>query len=142
MSDRDGDVTTTDRPGDSGMADLADQPRTDERQAGTREQRMTGGSDRGDGQDGGDGATLIEPERARGYQDRWQSVKGDFVDEPRRAVRDANALVGEVLDDIESLFRRQRERLERDLDDQDASTEDLRLALNRYRSFFDRLLTL
>ena len=57
-------------------------------------------------------------------------------------MRDANALVGEVLDDIEALFRRQRERLERDLDDQDASTEDLRLALNRYRPFFDRLLTL
>lgn len=141
MSDRDGDVTTTDRPGDSGMADLADHPRADERQAGTREQRMTGGDDRG-GRDGADDATLIEPERARGYQERWQAVKGDFVDEPRRAVGDANALVGEVLDDIESLFRRQRERLERDLDDQDASTEDLRLALNRYRSFFDRLLTL
>ena len=91
---------------------------------------------------GGRGAALIEPERARGYQDRWQSLKGDFVDEPRRAVRDANALVGEVLDDLETTFRRQRERLERDLDDSDASTEDLRLALGRYRSFFDRLLTL
>jgi hypothetical protein len=125
------------------MADLAEHPRTGdgERRAGQREQRLAGdGADTRSGSD--DGAALIEPERARDYQDRWQSLKGDFVDEPRRAVRDANALVGEVLDDVEALFRHQRERLERDLDDAEASTEDLRLALNRYGSFFDRLLTL
>ncbi|TCK24792.1 hypothetical protein [Pseudonocardia endophytica] len=88
-------MTTTDRPGDGGTADLAGDPRTgdDERPAGDRQQRMAG--DDGDGRTGTDtGATLIEPERARGYQDRWQALKGDFVDEPRRAVKDANGLVG------------------------------------------------
>lgn len=87
-------------------------------------------------------ATLIAPERAREYQGRWNEVKAEFVDEPRRAVRGANELVGEVLDELEALFARQREDLERDLDSEEASTEDLRLALGRYRSFFDRLLTI
>lgn len=87
-------------------------------------------------------ATLIAPDRAREYQGRWTELKGEFVDEPRRAVRGANELVGEVLDELEALFRRQRDELERDLDNEEASTEDLRLALGRYRSFFDRLLTI
>jgi len=57
-------------------------------------------------------------------------------------VRGANELVGEVLDELEGLFKRQREDIERDLDNDQASTEDLRLAMGRYRSFFDRLLTI
>ncbi|MFC7658209.1 hypothetical protein ACFQV8_19915 [Pseudonocardia benzenivorans] len=79
--------------------------------------------------------------RAADYQQRWESLKAHFVDEPRTAVRGANELVGEVLDDIEAMFRQQRGELERDLHDDAASTEDLRLALGRYRTFFDRLLS-
>ncbi|MDQ2707930.1 MAG: hypothetical protein M3Z25_09960 [Actinomycetota bacterium] len=87
-------------------------------------------------------ATLIPADRAGNYQTRWTELKGEFVDEPRRAVRGANELVGEVLDELEGLFKRQREDIERDLDNDQASTEDLRLAMGRYRSFFDRLLTI
>ncbi len=87
-------------------------------------------------------ATLIPADRAGNYQTRWTELKGEFVDEPRRAVRGANELVGEVLDELERLFKTQREDIERDLDNDEASTEDLRLALGRYRSFFDRLLTI
>ncbi|GEL21448.1 hypothetical protein PSU4_04020 [Pseudonocardia sulfidoxydans NBRC 16205] len=83
---------------------------------------------------------LIPRQRASDYQDRWQVLKAQFVDEPRTAVRDANELVGQVLDEIEETFRTQRSDLERDLHDDAASTEDLRLALGRYRTFFDRLL--
>lgn len=90
----------------------------------------------------GDHPGLVPADRARGYQDRWNALKGDFVDEPRAAVGSANALVGEVLDEIEATFRRQREQIEHDLDSQGASTEELRLALNRYRSFFERLLSM
>jgi hypothetical protein len=86
--------------------------------------------------------TLIEPERAEGYNSRWKELKGEFVDDPRRAVRGANELVGEVLDELEELFRRQRTDLEVGLDSEQATTEDLRQALIRYRSFFDRLLSL
>ena len=86
-------------------------------------------------------ATLIAPERAEAYNSRWNELKGEFVDEPRRAVRGANELVGQVLDELEELFRRQRSELEQGLDSEQTSTEDLRLALGHYRSFFDRLLS-
>jgi hypothetical protein len=84
--------------------------------------------------------SLIEPERAESYNGRWNELKGEFVDDPRRAVRGANELVGEVLDELEELFRSQRADLEH-LDSEQTTTEDLRLALGRYRSFFDRLLS-
>jgi hypothetical protein len=85
--------------------------------------------------------SLIEPERAESYNSRWKELKGEFVDDPRRAVRGANELVGEVLDELEGLFRRQRTDLEQGLDSEQTTTEDLRQALRRYRSFFDRLLS-
>ena len=85
--------------------------------------------------------TLIAPERAESYNSRWNELKSEFVDEPRRAVRGANELVGEVLDELEELFRRQRADLEHGLNSEQTSTEDLRQALGRYRSFFDRLLS-
>ena len=85
--------------------------------------------------------TLIAPDRAESYNSRWTELKGEFVDEPRGAVRRANELVGEVLDELEELFRRQRADLEHGLDSEQTTTEDLRLALGRYRSFFDRLVS-
>jgi hypothetical protein len=84
---------------------------------------------------------LIEPERAESYNGRWKELKGEFVDDPRGAVRGANELVGEVLDELEELFRRQRTDLEQGIDSEQTTTEDLRQALRRYRSFFDRLLS-
>jgi hypothetical protein len=86
-------------------------------------------------------ATLIPPDRAESYNSRWNELKGEFVDEPSKAVRGANELVGEVLDELEELFRRQRAELEQGLDSEQTTTEDLRQALGRYRSFFDRLLS-
>jgi hypothetical protein len=86
-------------------------------------------------------ATLIEPERAESYNSRWNELKGEFVDDPRGSVRGANELVGEVLDELEELFRSQRADLEHGLDSEQTTTEDLRQALGRYRSFFDRLLS-
>jgi hypothetical protein len=86
-------------------------------------------------------ATLIEPERAESYNSRWNELKGEFVDDPRRSVQGANELVGEVLDELEELFRSQRADLEHGLDSEQTTTEDLRQALGRYRSFFDRLLS-
>jgi hypothetical protein len=84
---------------------------------------------------------LVPADRAQDYGSRWDALKGDFVDEPRRAVRQADELVGELLDEMQQLFARQRRDLEQGLDHDRASTEDLRLALRRYRSFFDRLLS-
>ncbi len=87
-------------------------------------------------------AALVTADRAESYSSRWNSVKGEFVDEPRRAVADADALVGELLDELQDLFKAQRSDIEKGLDADETSTEDLRLALRRYRSFFDRLLSI
>ena len=84
---------------------------------------------------------LVPDERAKDYGSRWDALKGDFVDEPRRAVRQADELVGELLEELQRLFADQRRGLEQSFDHDRASTEDLRLALRRYRSFFDRLLS-
>jgi hypothetical protein len=84
---------------------------------------------------------LVPADRADDYGSRWDALKGDFVDEPRRAVRQADELVGELLDELQRLFADQRHTLEQGFDHEGASTEDLRLALRRYRSFFDRLLS-
>jgi hypothetical protein len=108
-------------------ADTANQPQTDaDRQVDTDVRQRT---------------SLIEPELAGSYNSRWKELKSEFVDDPRRAVRGANELVGEVLDELEELFRRQRTDLEQGLDSEQTTTEDLRQALRRYRSFFDRLLS-
>lgn len=84
---------------------------------------------------------LIPEDRSADYRARWDVVKGQFVDDPRSAVQGANTMVGEILDELEELFRRQRSELEQGLTDDETSTEDLRLALRRYHSFFDRLLS-
>jgi hypothetical protein len=85
---------------------------------------------------------LVPEDRAASYGSRWDAVKGTFVDEPREAVAQADALVGELLDELEALFREQRRSIEQGLDNDETSTEELRLALRRYRSFFDRLLAI
>ena len=85
---------------------------------------------------------FVPAERAKGFANRWAELKGDFVDEPRDAVRKADALVGDVLDEISKVFTEQRSRLEHDLDTDSTSTEDLRQAMHRYRKFFERLLNI
>lgn len=111
------------------------------RQADTAEETDDSRSDRASDTATEERATLIPPDRAESYNSRWTQLKSDFVDEPSRAVRGANELVGEVLDELEELFRSQRAELEQGLDSEQTSTEDLRQALGRYRSFFDRLLS-
>ena len=85
--------------------------------------------------------SLIESERAESYNSRWKDLKGEFVDDPRGAVRGANELVGEVVDELEELLRHRLTDLEHDLDSEQTTTEDLRQALIRSRSFFDLLLS-
>jgi hypothetical protein len=107
--------------------------------AGTAAAHHSGSAD---ASDDGERAALVTRDRAESYGARWDSVKGEFVDEPRRAVADADALVGELLDELQELFKQQRTQIEQGLDADETSTEDLRLALRRYRSFFDRLLSI
>jgi hypothetical protein len=88
---------------------------------------------------GGGAAPLIaDPGR---YQARWSEIQITFVDSPREAVRDASALVADVVQDLVDGFTKQRGNLEAQWDRGDeVSTEQLRVALQRYRAFFERLL--
>ena len=100
----------------------------------------TGGGETS-GPDEGERERLIPQERTDEYIARWDALKGGFVDEPRQAVAEADQLVRELLDELQEVFRTQRQGLEQGLDADQTSTEDLRVALRRYRSLFDRLLS-
>jgi hypothetical protein len=74
---------------------------------------------------------------------RWMEVQTGFVDEPRPAVQAADGLVAETMKRLAEIFARERSSLESQWDRGDeVSTEDLRQAMRRYRSFFDRLLAI
>jgi hypothetical protein len=85
---------------------------------------------------------LFDPAREDDLRQRWHSLQARFVDEPRETVSDADSLVAELLRDLASSFDQARAKLEGQWSSgEDVSTEDLRLALQRYRSFFERLLS-
>jgi hypothetical protein len=88
-----------------------------------------------------DRAPLFDRGDAEGYRTRWSAIQTGFVDEPRRAVEEADALVAEVVKRLAEGFAAERGRLESVWDrNESVSTEDLRQAMRRYRSFFERLL--
>jgi hypothetical protein len=77
------------------------------------------------------------------FRSQWSKIQTGFVDEPRRTVEDADKLVAAVMQRLAEGFANERSGLEKQWDRGDnASTEELRVALQRYRSFFDRLLKL
>jgi hypothetical protein len=87
-------------------------------------------------------ARLFENDRASELRRKWSDIQSRFVDDPREAVKAADSLVDEVIRDLSSLFSSERSGLESQWGrDQKVSTEDLRMALRRYRSFFERLLS-
>ena len=86
-------------------------------------------------------APLFAEDQASRFHSRWTDIQAAFVDEPRSAVERADALVAEVMRQLAEGFASERAALERGWDRGDnVTTEDLRIALQRYRSFFDRLL--
>ena len=88
-----------------------------------------------------DRAPLLADQLSAGFRQRWEEVQTRFVDDPRAAVQDADGLVATVMKQLAEDFARERSRLEAQWDrGEDISTEDLRVALTRYRSFFQRLL--
>ena len=87
-----------------------------------------------------DGPLLPESQGAE-LQTRWEAIQGRFVDDPRSAVEEADALVASTMQQLADGFASAREDLEGQWSrGEDISTEDLRVALQRYRSFFRRLL--
>ena len=74
---------------------------------------------------------------------RWDAIQVGFVDEPRHAVEQADNLVAGTMKRLAEIFAQERGNLEGQWDKgENVSTEDLRLALRRYRSFFSRLLAI
>jgi hypothetical protein len=76
-----------------------------------------------------------------GLRSRWDDVQAGFVDDPKDCVQKADALVADVVERLTTGFSEARSRLEAQWDrGEEASTEDLRQTLKRYREFFERLL--
>jgi hypothetical protein len=85
---------------------------------------------------------LVAPDQAEHYRSRWEEIQASFVDEPRESVEEADRLVADLMQSLAASFSEARELLESQWDgERDVSTEDLRVALTRYRTFFDRLLS-
>ena len=88
-------------------------------------------------------AQLFAAEDAAAFRTRWSGIQTGFVDEPRRAVEEADTLVAEVMKRLAEGFANERRDLEAGWERADqVSTEDLRLAMRRYRAFFERLLAI
>jgi len=84
---------------------------------------------------------LFSTDEANNLRAKWDSVQVNFVDEPRQAVEEADRLIAATMKRLAEIFAEERQTLEHQWDKGDnVSTEDLRIALRRYRSFFSRLL--
>jgi hypothetical protein len=148
-------------PGGSGGADAAGAPQqgtagaggaegtsTQEAPAGAGGAETAGAHDTSAGAPGataerGDDAStpLLPDHEARDFEGRWHEVQVGFVDEPQRCVKEADGLVAEVMQRLADGFAHERRELESQWGSGgEVSTEDLRVALQRYRSFFNRLL--
>ena len=90
----------------------------------------------------GDHELLFPNADSEDFRRRWTDIQASFVDEPKSSVEKADQLVASVIQKLTQVFADERSKLERDWSKGgEASTEDLRQALRRYRSFFDRLLS-
>ncbi|MFD8019129.1 hypothetical protein ACFV6G_01750 [Streptomyces lavendulae] len=98
------------------------------------------GTDAGSPQSGAD-EPLLGAEDTQEYHKKWSEIQGRFVDDPQEAVRSADALVAEVMQTLARSFSAHKQGLEEQWGQgEQVATEDLRLALQHYRSFFNRLL--
>jgi hypothetical protein len=87
-------------------------------------------------------STLFEESEADKFRARWMTIQGKFVDDPHDSVEQADDLVEDVIQSITDTFAKRRDALEKAWSGGETSTEELRLALQQYRSFFERLLAI
>jgi hypothetical protein len=131
--DRLDDRTTDDRLGQRTTDDALSRP-TDER----FDERATGDAVGGSAVE----EPLVASDAVVDFRARWEVIQQGFVDDPRNAVSEADNLVDDLLKRLSDTFDQQHQELEKQWSDGEPSTEDLRSALQRYRAFFQRLLTL
>ena len=87
-------------------------------------------------------AQLLEPQDHEAMTRRWRDIQADFVDHPREAMKDADSLVAGLMQHLAQTFAQERSQLEAQWSrGGEVSTEDLRVSLQRYRAFFERLLS-
>jgi hypothetical protein len=90
---------------------------------------------------GGNDHDLFADDELAGLRARWDNVQASFVDDPKECVQKADGLVADLVEQLTRSFSHSRSQLEEQwARGEDASTEDLRITLKRYREFFDRLL--
>lgn len=93
-------------------------------------------------EDTAEGARLFAEDEVNRYRDEWRALQADFVDTPREAVQHADELVAQVIQSLATTFADHKRSLEGQWQEgEQVDTEELRIALRRYRSFFDQLLT-
>jgi hypothetical protein len=119
----------------------------DQEQLSTSDIAGRGGAHRaetnGDERPDQEATPLFSPDEGSQLRNRWDAVQTAFVDDPRDAVAQADSLVAETIQNLATSFSDQRGRLEEQWGrGENVSTEDLRVVLQRYRSFFNRLLSL
>ncbi|WP_244197162.1 hypothetical protein [Amycolatopsis coloradensis] len=84
--------------------------------------------------------TLFDNVDVDRFRDSWQGIQTAFVDDPQRAVKEADELVAVVIQNLATTFADHKKELESAWSHGEPATEDLRIALRRYRSFFNQLL--
>ncbi|MGW7384413.1 hypothetical protein [Streptomyces sp. NPDC054794] len=85
---------------------------------------------------------LLAQDEDREFHSRWQAIQNNFVDDPRKAVHDADTLVADVMQTLATTFAHHKKNLEGEWGEgKQVDTEELRRALRRYRAFFNRLLS-
>lgn len=141
LEDRLGD----DRLSENRLEEDRPKPVLAERPLGERTQAATsdGRTNAPDARNAPDTTPLFPNNELEELRNRWSTVQTAFVDEPRRAVEQADGLVASAMKRLAEVFAEERSKLEQQWDRGDnVSTEDLRIALQRYRSFFHRLLAI
>ncbi len=128
-------------PGMEGVAAASREPISDQtnviRERGAADHQSAAGN-----QPGEDSAPLFEQGALESFRSRWGAIQTGFVDNPGGAVKQADELVAAVMKRLAEVFADERANLEHAwAKGDDVSTEDLRLALRRYHSFLDRLLS-
>jgi hypothetical protein len=122
---------SSERMTQSGTALSDDVAQRDSTAFGSTDSRASGGNDH----------DLFADDELAGLRARWDNVQASFVDDPRECVQKADGLVADLVEQLTRNFSHSRSQLEEQwARGEDASTEDLRITLKRYREFFDRLL--
>jgi len=131
------------RLGTADLARAAEPQHVREAQHAREEQPQQEGMRRPEGTQAEPLAALFQGQTAEEFRRRWDAIQIGFVDDPRAAVRNADELVATVLRSLAESFAEQRSGIEAGLGAQEqGNTENMRIALQRYRSFFQRLLSL